>query len=247
MALAKLSGVENSLGSWVWSWPWNPTFDLVLFGHRVNSRHAGNGRRRGDDLQAHGFGHFESALDLFVAEVVAEAVIVGVEIDARRVEFLANRGEFVQGNGLAPIAQLLGFHSFRLDVALPELAFTQADFGHGLDRVIERPVAETVGLAAKLNSVHHGIYFGVAPDRQRRRGRRTSENFLEVSPTNQHRGNHGVEFTTRTLSPDAQEALLLDSRRRRSLRALALYQSQHHDRTTEPLCATARFRSSLSA
>ena len=120
--------------------------------------------------------HLEAAVDLFVGVIVAETVIVGLELDARAVELFADRGEMIKRGGQPPLPLLLaglgasrGRLRPRLDVAGKELTFADADPGHGLDRLVERHGAEAVGLDADAHAADFGIDVGQR-DRERQAG-----------------------------------------------------------------------------
>ena len=135
-----------------------------LGGEGIDALGAGYRGRRREARDAESVRHLEAALDLGVGEIVAEAVVVSVEQDAGVVELLADVFEHVHGCGCAPVTQRgAAAGCLRLDMALPQLAFTQADLYHSLDGLIEGSVAEAVALRAELHAVDLGIGLG---DRQ---------------------------------------------------------------------------------
>src|SRR5581483_5212599 len=80
--------------------------DFVFVGKGRDAFGRAHGRRSSDEFDAERLRHLEAALDLFIREAVTEAVVVGLQLDARRVELLANVFEVIERNGQAPLARL---------------------------------------------------------------------------------------------------------------------------------------------
>ena len=134
---------------------------VVLLGDGIHSLGGGDVGRCGDHLRAERLGHLEAALDLSVGEVVAEAVVEGVDLDARFVEFSADvlilgevdrQPELPERLAVATVAV-----GRALDVHAPQLARANADLLVAGDGVVERHVAEAVALRADQHAVEDRV------------------------------------------------------------------------------------------
>ena len=118
-------------------------------------------RRGGDGRRPEHLRHLEAAIDLGVREVVLEAEVVGVDLDAGVLELPADLLEVVEGDGRAPAPQplaILGAAQLgRLHVSFPQLATRDAELLHRGDAVVEAQVAEAVALQADEDACETGL------------------------------------------------------------------------------------------
>ena len=108
-------------------------------------------------------GHFEPALDLAVAIVVAEAVVEGVNVNPHVAKLLTDLLDFVERDGFAPRSQPFPFRSrvvaamAAFKVACPQLAQPDADIGERSDSGVRVTVAKAVTLGADRNAADDGV------------------------------------------------------------------------------------------
>ena len=166
---------------------------LVLLGDRRNPLRDVERRRRRDDLGAEGFRHLEAAVDLGVGEARVRAVVVRVNDDAGRVEFLPDVAEVIERRLEPPLPRVFArFHrlgrrriaapasraggKLRLHLRRPQLAVADAAVDHRLDDRVDRvaarrprQIAEAVGLRAEADAVDDRIDCRARDSRQRQR------------------------------------------------------------------------------
>src|SRR5258708_7635723 len=140
---------------------------LRLTGERIDAGGSRYIRRSGQAFHSERLRHLEAPFDLLVVEVLAEAVIVGVEDDAGGMELRPHFHKVVHADSGAPHPKFVALH-LRLDVTLPQLGVADPDFLHSLDGIVERAVPEAVALRAQ----HDTIDLGVRPPGAYRQGRK---------------------------------------------------------------------------
>ncbi len=157
--------------------------NLILLSVLVDARRNVNVRGSRDPRNAHGLRHEKTLLDLLIGELVAKAVVEGVQIDARVIELFANPANLVHGWIGAPGGDLRTI--LWQDLVVPQLGVTESDFLHGGDASVECwKSAKAVGLSADHDSIELGIDAGNSGNGNGARGK------LHEIPASDHDADH---------------------------------------------------------